>query len=158
MNNKKNIFTPTKTLELVNQAFEMIVNQNKYHIDLNTKKSLYKGFYAGFILLIKLPDLPPDIKYQLIAKKNLVDLQYSSNITYPEYNKLKNHKRAANRTQRVNEYLNKKAKNLTNLQALELKAKVTKLNNSEKNKLEQLIRNRNLANLEANMGNLTLKK
>lgn len=164
--NNNNSITPKKTLELINRAFEIIFNKNKYHmikdkkdIDLNTIKSLYNGFYAGFKLLIKLPDLPSDIKYQLIAKKNMVDLQYSRNITYPENNMLKISKRAANQTLKINEYLNKKAKNLTNLQALELKAKVTELNNSEKNNLRilQLKTNSNLAKLAANMEYLTLK-
>jgi len=155
--NNNNSITPKRAYEILNQAFEIIIDKKKYHMikdkkdmDLNTIKSLYNGFYAGFKLLIKLPDLPSDIKYQLIAKKYMVDLQYSSNITYPENNMLKISKRAANQTLKDNEYLNKKAKNLTNLQALELKAKVTKLNNSEKNKLrilQQLKTNSNLANL-----------
>ena len=155
--NNNNSITPKRAYEILNQAFEIIIDKKKYHMikdkkdmDLNTIKSLYNGFYAGFKLLIKLPDLPSDIKYQLIAKKYMVDLQYSSNITYPENNMLKISKRAANQTLKINEYLNKKAKNLTNLQALELKAKVTKLNNSEKNKLrilQQLKTNSNLANL-----------
>ena len=155
--NNNNSITPKRAYEILNQAFEIIIDKKKYHMikdkkdmDLNTIKSLYNGFYYGFKLLIKLPDLPSDIKYQLIAKKYIVDLQYSSNITYPENNMLKISKRAANQTLKDNEYLNKKAKNLTNLQALELKAKVTKLNNSEKNKLrklKQLKTNSNLANL-----------
>jgi len=170
-NNNNNSITPKKALEILNKAYDIIVNQNNYHmisnkkpIDLNTKKSLYNGFYAGFKLLIKLPDLPSDIKFELIVKKKMVDFQYSSNITYPENNMLKISKRAANQTLKINEYLNKKAKNLTNLQALELKAKVTKLHNSEKNKLRNLQRtlqlktNSNLANLAANIEILTLKK
>ena len=168
MNNKNKKFTPQETLQIVNKAYNMIVNQKKYQmknnkkpINLTTKKSLYNGFYFGFILLMELPDLPSDIKSELIAKKNMVDLQYSSNITYPKNNDLKISKRAANQTLKMNEYLNKKAKNLTNLQALELKAEVFELNNSEKKKLknlQQLKTNSNLANLAANMENLTLKK
>ncbi len=168
MNNKNKKFTPQETLQIVNQAYDMIVNQNKYEmrnnkkpINLTTKKSLYNGFYVGFILLMELPDLPSDIKSELIFKKNMVDLQYSSNITYPKNNDLKISKRAANQTLKMNEYLNKKANNLTNLQALELKAEVFELNNSEKNKLrilQQLKTNSNLANLAANIEILTLKK
>ncbi len=161
-NNSITPITPKKTLELVNQAFEIIINQNKYYmiknkkdIDLNTIKSIYNGFYAGFKLLLELGDLPSDIKFQLIAKKSMIDLQYSRNITYPQNNMLKISKRAANKTQKINKYLNNKAKKLTNSQALELKAKVTVLNKSEENRLKK---NSNLSSLAASMENLTLKK
>lgn len=108
--NNNKIFTPQEVLKILNEAYEMIVNQNKYKLDLNTKKSLYEGFYAGFMLLLKSPDLPPNIKDELIAKKSMVDYHYSSNIKYSEYNMLKIHKSVANKTLKNNEYLNKKAK------------------------------------------------
>ena len=61
-NNENNEITPKKTLRLLNKAFIIILNQNNYHyIDLDTKKSLYDGFYAGFNLLMKLSDLPDNI-------------------------------------------------------------------------------------------------
>lgn len=163
--NNNKIITPSKTLTLLNDAFKILVEKEKYNmknsktpIDLDTIKSLYTGFYAGFKLLLELPDLPDDIKFDLIAKKSIVDLQYSRNITYTENNMLKISKTAANKTQEINKYLNKKAKNLTNLQALELKAKVTELNNFEKKKLIELKTNSNLAKLAANMNKLQLPK
>jgi hypothetical protein len=163
--NNNNTITPHKTLTLLNNAFKIIVEKEKYYmknskspIDLDTIKSLYEGFYAGFKLLLKLPDLPYDIKFDLIAKKSMVDLQYSSNITYPEYNRLKNYKSFANKTLKYNKYLNQKATELTNLQALELKAKISELNNEENKYLNQLKTNSNLANIATNMENLTLKK
>ena len=92
--------TPRKTLTLLNNAYKIIVEKEKYHmknskshIDLDTIKSLYAGFYAGFKLLLKLSDLPDDIKFDLIAKKSIIDKLYISNITYPELNMLKIEKR-----------------------------------------------------------------
>jgi len=114
MNPNNEIITPKKTLELVNQAFEIIINQNKYYmkknkkdIDLNTIKSIYNGFYAGFKLLLELPDLPSDIKFQLIAKKSIIDKLYFPNITYPEFNMLKLFKSDANKknTENLKKYL-----------------------------------------------------
>ena len=50
--------TPHKTLTLLNNAYKIIVEKEKYHmknskspIDLDSIKSLYAGFYAGFKLL-----------------------------------------------------------------------------------------------------------
>jgi hypothetical protein len=84
MSSNNEIFTPKKTYELVNQAFKIIINIKKYHIKNNKKPlnldiiiSLYKGFYAGFILLIELSDLPDYIKHDLIVKISIVDSIYS---------------------------------------------------------------------------------
>jgi len=168
--NNNKIYTTSETLTLLNNAYKIIVEKEKYHmknskspIDLDSIKSLYAGFYAGFKLLLKLPDLPDDIKFDLIAKKSIIDKLYIRNITYPELNMLKIHKSVANKQitenlkKLANEYLTQKAKKLTNLQALELKAKVTELNNFEKNKLNKLKIN-SLAKLAANMNKLQLKK
>jgi len=168
--NNNKIYTTSETLTLLNNAYKIIVEKEKYHmknskspIDLDSIKSLYAGFYAGFKLLLKLPDLPDDIKFDLIAKKSIIDKLYISNITYPELNMLKILKNNANRQNTenlkklANEYLTQKAKKLTNLQALELKAKVTELNNFEKNKLNKLKIN-SLAKLAANMNKLQLQK
>ena len=137
-NNENNEITPKKTLRLLNKAFIIILNQNNYHyIDLDTKKSLYDGFYAGFNLLMKLSDLPDNIKYHLIAKKQLVDSQYTKNIANTNFklyflkNKA-NQKNTENLKKETNEYLNKKAKKLENLNALILKKKVTELSSNEK--------------------------
>jgi len=168
--NNNKIYTTSETLTLLNNAYKIIVEKEKYHmknskspIDLDSIKSLYAGFYAGFKLLLKLPDLPDDIKFDLIAKKSIIDKLYISNITYPELNMLKILKNNANRQNTenlkklANKYLNQKALELTNLQALELKAKVTELNNFEKNKLNKLKIN-SLAKLAANMNKLQLQK
>ena len=137
-NNENNEITPKKTLRLLNKAFIIILNQNNYHyIDLDTKKSLYDGFYAGFNLLMKLSDLPDNIKYHLIAKKQLVDSQYTKNFANTKFklyflkNKA-NQKNTENLKKETNEYLNKKAKKLENLNALILKKKVTELSSNEK--------------------------
>jgi len=168
--NNNKIYTTSETLTLLNNAYKIIVEKEKYHmknskspIDLDSIKSLYAGFYAGFKLLLKSQDLPDDIKFDLIAKKSIIDKLYISNITYPELNMLKILKNNANRQNTenlkklANKYLNQKALELTNLQALELKAKVTELNNFEKNKLNKLKIN-SLAKLAANMNKLQLQK
>jgi len=168
--NNNKIYTTSETLTLLNNAYKIIVEKEKYHmknskspIDLDSIKSLYAGFYAGFKLLLKSPDLPDDIKFDLIAKKSIIDKLYISNITYPELNMLKKSlkimqiDKILNLKKLANEYLTQKAKKLTNLQALELKAKVTELNNFEKNKLNKLKIN-SLAKLAANMNKLQLQK
>jgi hypothetical protein len=139
--NENKIFTHKEALKILNQAFKIILNQNNYHyientkkkIDLDTKKSLYKGFYAGFNFLMRLPNLTANIKYDLIAKKQLVDLQYTKNIANINF-KLKNYKNKANEKNtknfknKANEYLNNKATELNYLNALKLKQKVAELN------------------------------
>jgi hypothetical protein len=169
MNNK---ITPRKTLYLLNFAFKILVEKEEYHmknnktpIDLDTIKSFYDGFYAGFKLLLELPDLPDNIKFNLITKKSIIDNLYDSNIKYPESNmlKLKNNANKQNTEKLKNlakKYFNQKAKELTNLEALELKAIAIELNNLEKNTLKnlKLKKNNNLNKLAANMNNLKLPK
>jgi hypothetical protein len=135
-NNKNKIFTPQKALEILNKAYDMIVNQNKYQmknnkqpIDLNTKKSLYDGFYAGFILLMDLPDLPDYIKHDLVVKKSIIDGKYSRNIKYREFNKLKIHKKITNNMIEDKNLQNNHIKYLNNLR---LKEKISELSNIEK--------------------------
>lgn len=93
--NNNKIYTPEQAYEILKQAFVMIMS--KKSMDLDIKKSLYNGFYAGFIFLIKLPNLDPTILGDLIAKKSILDKEYSKNITYNGYNMLKVHKSIANK-------------------------------------------------------------
>ena len=143
--NENKIFTHKEALKILNQAFKIILNQNNYHyientkkkIDLDTKKSLYKGFYAGFNFLMRLPNLTDNIKYDLIAKKQLVDSQYTKNIANTNFklNFLKNKankKNTENLKNKTSKHLNNEAKKLEYLNALELKKKVTELSSNEK--------------------------
>jgi hypothetical protein len=177
-NNRNNVnnnkITPRKTLELLNKIYEIIVHQDKYHminsgdpIDLNTEISLYTGFYAGFILLMELSDLPDKIKYYIVAKKIIVDELYKKNKNLNIIVDLKIKKTISNRfidaelKKKARNYieLNKKAQKLSNFNALMLKSQVAELNKSEKNKLErlqQLNLTKALDNIAANM-NILLK-
>jgi len=139
-NNKNKIFTPKEALQIVNQAYDIIVNQKKYQmknnkkpIDLNTKKSLYNGFYAGFILLMGLPDLPDYIKHDLVVKKSIIDGKYSGNNKYPELNKLKFYKKLTDNIIGDKELQNNHSNYLSKLR---LKEKITELSNLEKRVLD----------------------
>jgi hypothetical protein len=152
--NKK--FTHTDALKMLNQAFKIILNQNSYHyientkkkIDLDMKKSLYKGFYTGFNFLMRSPNVKDDIKYDLITKKQLVDLQYTKNIENIEninlnlkiFKNIANKKNTKIFRNEANKYLNNKTIKLNKLNALILKQKVAELSSTEKNLVNELSR------------------
>lgn len=121
--NSKKIFTPDEALKILNDVYQMIVNKDKYHMKKNKKplnsdtiKSFYEAFYGGFSILLRSPNLSDSIKYDIIAKKNMIDKLYLTNITYEEFNMLKSLKRNANNNaSKTNSNLANLAANMTNL-------------------------------------------
>jgi hypothetical protein len=112
------------------------------------KKSLYKGFYTGFNFLMRSPNVKDDIKYDLITKKQLVDLQYTKNIENIEninlnlkiFKNIANKKNTKIFRNEANKYLNNKTIKLNKLNALILKQKVAELSSTEKNLVNELSR------------------
>lgn len=97
-------YTTAQMLKIVNFAFETIINRSKYYnkntgknIDTATLKTMYDGFYAGYVSLIKNPNFPLPKKIDLVSKKQILDDYFRMNITYNNYNMTKVHKSVANR-------------------------------------------------------------
>lgn len=87
---------------------------------------------------MELSDLPDDIKYHLIAKKQLVDSQYTKNIANTNFklNFLKNKankKNTENLKNKTSKHLNNEANKLEYLNALELKKKLLNYLQTKKN-------------------------
>ena len=101
--NSKKIFTPEEALKILNDVYQMIVYKDKYHmkeskkpLNSDTIKSFYEAFYGGFSILLRSLNLSDEIKYDIIAKKNIIDQLYANNTTYQTFNMLKKLKRNAN--------------------------------------------------------------
>jgi hypothetical protein len=163
-------FTQQEAYELLNKVYKVIIKPGNYqfkntgkNIDLSANKDFYDGFYAAFNFLIKLPDLPKIIEYDIIYKKSQVDQKYLINIT--NKNQV-HHKTVANNitntmANTIAESIksNNKAKILSDLAALQLKKKVVpELNNSENKRLNELLEKKSYDNIAAKFKELNLFK
>jgi len=100
--NNENFNDPKIILNLLNKTYEVITNRLNYkEIGNDTLKSLYAGFYSAYIKLMKSKIIPDAIKKDLIAKKQILDIFFKTNITDRKINKKLNtlniHKSVANR-------------------------------------------------------------
>ena len=131
------LFTTAQILKIVNFAFKTIINRSKNsnkNIDIATLKTMYDGFYTGYVSLMENLDFPIPKKIDLVSKKQMLDDYFRKNITYSKYNMTKVHKSVANRitTQnlknRANQFLENKARITTNDKSLLLKKRVAETN------------------------------
>jgi len=96
-------YNSEELLILVRQAF-LAINNNFLELDENQLKILYKGFYAGYRVLMSDPKISKEVKIDLVAKKEIIDNKYNNKkiIKNRPLNELNVFKSVANRIQTEN--------------------------------------------------------